>query len=451
MPCRIVELRLLPPFGIARLGSSPDPMDNYDLDISDPVGYRRIVPAPTLVIDPRTGAVSGRNPPFAVHFRDTDGLIRPVCPFFEVWARFQGSENLEPLTVTMLRDAGATPTDVRWQVHVANHKAFRRTGDPNDRVEARTEGFSDHTSRPLLGKCRNFFPGAAIPFGHARYLKPTRGFPEIRLRFTPATGKVYGPPNTPPDPNLAAVVYDPKKGKWKGFVEPSDGLGAAETTSPSDIFAGHFDRSIWVGRGYLDDECDGIVNVSLGRISAYARVAAGPPAFAPDSLPVRTVADEIEQALLGPSLDAPATGDDLTGVRDIVHRALDTVRLMNTRELNGLGNGMASMDTNYNRAPEPIFDPILTDSLAVQARHERVLLAMESGTLVWFASVLREYDQVGDLSDEGRHRMPAMMRGADSFHLALTRRQVARVRAAAELVLRRTRGGEPGGTDGKEH
>ena len=38
------------------------------------------------------------------------------------------------------------------------------------------------------------------------------------------------------------------------------------------------------------------------------------------------------------------------------------------------------------------------------------------------------YDEIGDLSDAGRRKMPAMMRGADGRHLTLTRRQVDQVR-----------------------
>ncbi|MBV9250375.1 MAG: hypothetical protein JO227_14165 [Acetobacteraceae bacterium] len=64
-----------------------------------------------------------------------------------------------------------------------------------------------------------------------------------------------------------------------------------------------------------------------------------------------------------------------------------------------------------------------------------MLLALESGSLAWFARVLRDYDKVGDLTDEGRRKMPGMMRNADGRHLALTRRQVNQVKAAAEYIL----------------
>jgi Tn3 transposase DDE domain len=72
-----------------------------------------------------------------------------------------------------------------------------------------------------------------------------------------------------------------------------------------------------------------------------------------------------------------------------------------------------------------------------RARHERVLLALESGSLAWFGRILRDYDRVGDLSDEGRRKMPGMMRNADGRHLALTRRQVAKVRKTAEYIVSR--------------
>jgi hypothetical protein len=448
MPKDIVELRILPPFAIARLGSSAEPMDNYDFEYPDPVGYRRIVAAPTLHVDPKEGTVSLENPPFAVSFRDAKGLIRPVCPFLEVWARCAGEADLVPLTRQLLTEAGLTPADVKWQVQVGNIKAYRRTGNPNDRIEAHTEEFSDHAPQTLAGTCPNFVANASIPFGSVRYLAPGDEFPEIRLRFTPATGKVYGPTGTDPDPNVDAVVYDAAKGKWPGYFDASGtGLDARKVTIPGAVYAGYADKDgNWVSRGYLDDECDGTVSVKLGKLTAYARIAAGPPSFAPDSMPVRTVGDEIEQALGGPTLDSPATDEDLDEVRDVVRRALETVRLMNTTQMNAYskqpGVGMARMDTaDVNRAPEPIFDPTLADSLAVQARHERVLLALESETLAWFASVLRDYDRAGDLSDSGRHKMPAMMRGADSRYLALTRRQVNRIRATADMVLKSIRAG----------
>jgi hypothetical protein len=448
---RIVELRILPPFAIGRLGSSPDPMDNYDLVLPDPISVRRIVAADTIVVDPATGAATLKRPPFDVRFRDAGYRIRPIAPFLEVWARREGSEELVPLTAGMLEELGLGPDAVEWRVHVGNVKAFRRTNDPNDRVEAVAGPFRDHGPHPLLGQCANFLEGKVLPLGSVQYVRPTAELPEIRLRFTPAAGLVYGPPPDPgpTDPNIADAVYDPEKGRWKGYIDPSDPkidpVGVRRATNPANVYAGVAQGNNQISYGYLDDECDGFVEVALhtaeGPLTAFARVAAGPPTFAPDSAPVRTVGDDLEQAMFGPDVDAPADPREVEEVGEIVRRALETVRLMNTAQMNGAslqrGVGMARMDAlDVNRALEPIVEPAIADSLAIRARHERVLLSLASGSLAWFARVLRAYDEVGSLSDESRRKMPALMRGADGRHLALTRRQVNKVRAAAELITR---------------
>jgi len=96
--------------------------------------------------------------------------------------------------------------------------------------------------------------------------------------------------------------------------------------------------------------------------------------------------------------------------------------------------GMAWADSSqYGRASQPIMDPNVVDNLAIVSRHEQVLLALESGSLAWFSRLLRHYNEVGDLTDEGRRKMPALMRGADGSHLALTRRMVQKIQEAADL------------------
>jgi hypothetical protein len=456
MSQKIVELRILPPFAIARLGSSTEPMDNYELVITDPIGIRQIQPAETLLVNRKTGQISAKHLPAEVRFRDQQNRIHPIAPFLEVWVRFAGNKNLVPLTTDILSKAGLKPNAVKWKVHVANIKAYRRTGDPNDRIEAKTGAFSSHTLRALNGQCNNFLKDKTIPLGSVQYIKPSEEFPEIRLRFTPAAGKVYGPPPDPgeTDPNIADAVYDPSKGKWKGYQDPidakTDPIGVRKATNPAQIYAGKSTADgNQISYGYLDDECDGIVEVELQvngtKLSAHARVAAGPPTFAPDSMPVRTVADELEQAMFGPDTDGPVTEEEIADVCKIVRHALETVRLMNTAQMNKpssqRGVGMARMDyLDVNRALEPIVAPAVADSLAIRSRHERVLLALDSGSLAWFARVLRHYDEVGDLSDDARRKMPALMRSADGRHLALSRRQVNKVRAAAEYYINASKG-----------
>ncbi len=452
----ITEIRLLPPLALARLGSSPEPLDNYELEIPDAVGPRQIVPAESLRLDADgTLTVTRSNGP--VQFRDKNHLIKPVAPFFELFARVDGSDEWTPVTEELLSRNGLSLSSVKWSAHLGNIKIQRRTCDDNDKIEAIVPSFNDHAVHHLHGKCNNFLDGESVPLGNVQFARPSAQHPGLRVRFTPAHGKVYGTKTSTPDPNVVRDVYDCTKGRWHGYAEPDSpnphDYAGRRLTNPAEIFAGYDRDNTHISYGYVDDECDGTIEARIEgaglSLSTFARVAAGPPTFAPDSKPIRTVADELEQVLHGP--DVEAGEDEIEAARDIVRRALETVRLMNTGQLNkgGVvrGVGMARMDTlDVSRQSAPIFDPAVADSLAIRARHERVLLALESGSLVWFSKVLREYDQVGDLTDEGRRKMPGMMRSADGRHLALTRRQVSKVKAAAASILRksasRTEGGE---------
>jgi hypothetical protein len=424
----ISELRILPPLSIARLGAASSPMDNYDVvvDPGDPLGYRALRPAETLEVDPTTGEITSVFVPARLAFTEKR-KARPVAPFLEVWARTDENENsLSPLTLSMLESARVGPADMRWSVHLANHKVFRRSRETADRVEAISGDFSDHARHPLIGTCDNFWPGKGIPFGHAQYIKPNAAHPEIRLRFTPAAGFVYGssrtaPTATPPtDANVRDVVYDASRGGWLGYEDRGPGV-----TQPGGIYASDPQgRSL----GYLDDGCDGIVRVALtagGKtLSTFARIGAGPPTYVPDAVPIRTIADELEQALLGPSV----TPEEATieRVEEIVRRVFETVRLMNTDAMNR--GGMAGHDEAEGRRRDPIMARSLVDDVGLVNLHQSLLVALRSGTAPWFADVLRNYDDIGDLTEHGRRKMPAMMRGADGRHLALTRRQVELVR-----------------------
>jgi hypothetical protein len=448
----ILEIRILPPLAVARLGSSAEPLENYELVVDQPLDHRSIVPAETLRVDRATGEITEAYTPREILFRDGD-RIRPVAPFLEVFAR-TAPDVLEPLTVELLRAEGLVPEDVCWTVTLGNIKAFRRTGHVHDKITA-TASFSDHARYPLEGHCRNFLVGKTLPLGIAQYIKPTKAFPEIRLRYTPAAGLVYGAsarrikadgpdgPVTERDPVLdGRIVYDERR-DWKGYFDKSE----PTDTNPGSIYAGYSDKdNNQVSWGYLDDECDGIVAAELTRngktLRAFARIGAGPPSFAPDGLPIRTVADELEQAMFGPSVDAAAVSD--ADVEDIVRRAFETVRLLNTAVLNGnpvngrlaTASMMPRQDANdYHRMFGPIMAPALVDNLSVVALHQTVLTALKSGTPAWFADVLRQPEEVGDLTDKGRRKMPAMMRGADARYLTLTRRQIDKIKKSVARGL----------------
>ncbi|MGH3925270.1 MAG: hypothetical protein ACRDTT_20820, partial [Pseudonocardiaceae bacterium] len=135
-------------------------------------------------------------------------------------------------------------------------------------------------------------------------------------------------------------------------------------------------------------------------------------------------ADELEQALLGPTVGSEEA--TLERVEEILRRAFETIRLMNTAVMNS--SGMVFHDAGRGRRQDPIMAVSLVDTVALENLHQSLLVALRSGTAPWFADVLRDYDEIGDLSDRGRRKMPAMMRGADGQHLTLTRRQIDLIR-----------------------
>jgi hypothetical protein len=433
----IQELRLLPPLAIARFGSSPEPMENYvvQIDEADVTGFRKLVPAETLVVDRASGEITGAVTPAGVNFRDANGRIKPVSPFLELWARFDNSDMLEPLTSAHLSELGLTPANVVWHVRTGNHKLHRRTGDPNDKIEADSGTFSDHAAKPLTGLCANFKDGKSVPHGTVQYLKPTESFPDIRLRFTPATGKVYG--HRAGDLNTVDNVYDSARGRWDTHNDGDPLLppGTPLSTLPIQIYA----RDQQPGPnqdlnlGYLDDSCDGIVEVDITLNNktrhAFARISVGPPDFAPDSFHPRSVADEIEQILFGPEVTEEVSVERAT---DLIRRALETMRLMNSAEWNRRYSGNA-------------FPADVANYASARSRHANVLNALQGlkaapgtperdaavGALSLIHSMLRRFEQVLDRSQLSRQLMPAMMRGSDSLDLAVTRRSRRIIEKAA--------------------
>ena len=195
----IKALRILPPFAIGRLGSADEPMDNYTIDVAiaadqaQPLGYRPLRPLPTLIVGERSGEIEDvRTPSLPLEFK-RNGRIRPVAPFLEVFAVTEGDE-LTALTTELLEANHLSVKDVSWSVHVANRKVARRTGDQNDVVSTETLVFSDHDIHTLHGVCGNFDSReASIVFGQVRFIRPNKDHPEIRLRFTPGRGLIYGP------------------------------------------------------------------------------------------------------------------------------------------------------------------------------------------------------------------------------------------------------------------
>ncbi|MBV8327588.1 hypothetical protein [Chryseobacterium sp.] len=460
---KLLELRILPPMAIGRLGSSSQPLSAYDLGLSEdsPLDFRTIIPKETFSVDPVTGQITNQFPN-QIYFKESptleskNGTIHPVAPFLEVFAITDEDEKtLVPLTNSILKKAGLDMTNISWDVEVGNIKIFRRTGNEDDKIYAKISGITTHASQELLGVCKNFKSNKTLKLGKVQFIAPSDDFPEIRFRFTPAEGKVYGSSlfrdesetkRNQKDPIINSedlVLYDETKG-WKGYRE--DSKVKPTYTNPAQIFAGYSlandDRISW---GYLDDECDGFVSVHLvgngTNLTARAHISAGPPAFAPDTLPVRVVSDELEQILLGPEVEGDV---DIDQAEEIVRRAFETIRLMNTAVMNGnsyegiqnAASTMVRQNTNdFGRLYEPIMATSIVDNLALRALHERVFGGLSTGAAAWFVDALRRPEEIGDLSSPTLRKMPALMRGADGRALTFTRRQISMVINAAAGAL----------------
>lgn len=459
---KIIELRILPPVAIGRLGSSETPLEAFELEVAEkkPLDYRTVIPQESFKIDPDSGKIIEAYTPEVITFKDQhskkpkDGHIRPVAPFLEVFAiTDKEPQILQPLTLSLLKKTGHSLEDISWHVEVGNIKIYRRTQHKNDKIEAEVN-VRDHKKYTLEGKCKNFLKGKVLPLGTVQFIRPGKKHPGIRLRYTPAAGKVYGSSlkrieeagkkavDDPVINNKDLVIYD-KKGPWFGYKESG---ANPEFTNPAQIFAGYDEGDARVSWGYLDDECDGFVSVKLKsgkkELKARAHISAGPPAFAPDTLPVRVVSDELEQILYSPEVEGEVPIEE---AEEIIRRAIETVRLMNTAVMNGnkvngrenVASTMVRQDTNdFGRLYEPIMATSIVDNLAVLSLHERVYNGISAGSAPWFAEVLRRPDHIGNLSNEERRKMPALMRGADGRALTLTHRQINTViKAAADAMF----------------
>src|SRR5271165_5056552 len=537
----IKGLRILPPFAIARLGSADEPMDNYTIELDAPanqdrpLGYRALKPLPTLIVGERSGEIEAvRIPTLPLQFKIGD-KIRPVAPFLEVFAIVENDkkeDGLVPLTVDLLDHNDLSVKDVSWTITVANRKVARRTGDKNDvvttdrevnkktgqpvgRNDVRAEDkvvqkvvVADHDIKTLHGYCNNFESAHEnfIVFGQVRFIKPNAKHSEIRLRFTPARGLIYGPMSKPgrrPSDSEASNyglplyaipanqdIYDPEKGIWAGYQdvsehpEPCDKDDAKlkdwkprrnriwddnnwsrdfdNETLPPGLFAINAPVPSWlydnvaISRGYLDDACDGFVEVRIARpgedpdqntLRATARICSGPPAMAPDSLFVRSLADDLDQVLFGPEVRKEESTEEepaeITRARaqDIVRRAFETVRFMNVAVMNGnafKGRLPLTLDSmpeeeaaDTERPLRPVMSPGTVDTSAITALHQAAYAALRGGAAPWFAPILRRPDEVADFTDHGRRKMPALMCGADNSYLALTWRQIDTIERVA--------------------
>lgn len=449
------EVWLLPPLGIARLGPSPTPCPNFQWGPNDVAprgtGKTTIVPAETLDVA-EDGTITSHLPD-TVEFRDEAG-IRPVCTFFELhgrWGRGDG-DTTGPVTATLLESAGLSLRDLRWDVEVANLKAFHMTLSPGDRVSSRVAIAGDDTGprslpgsspegveRPLVS------PDRPVPLGTVQVTRADGEFPGIRLHFTPAAGHVHAPTDLADRSAEYPIRAEHRTlnpdAAWVGFLLTDDAR-----TNPGGLFATD-DR----GRslGFVDDVCDGIVRCTVpGLPPARSRIAVGPPRYAPDRRPFVSLADGFADRVQRLEVSEPGfvEAESTTyEVRDLMERVWETVGLSNVDFQNVRARSenravAAAQGLPPEAAAGKVFPvPETIEGLPLpltehgRLQHHR-LLALEV-----FEDLLREQPEMIDrvirppgTSDQYYdRRMPALYRGSDRHPMHVTRRQYDLLRAWA--------------------
>ncbi len=332
-------LMLLPPVAIARVGSAEEPVVNFEFELEDsPAGEprrRQIVPAETIFVDRATGRVReirlAREEELTFKDLADPRKIRPVAPFFEVWVQFDVDESPRILTQD---DLDEKQLSVTWNVELANWKAFRRTQDPGDKIGARLSlhphGIGE--PQPLDGTAEeHFIPGASIPMGFFQTLLTDDDHREIRARFLPPQGRIYGPREIA-DPRIQQVLE--RSSPWVGHDDDSiPGNGPADYFPPRTIpwrtYAGEEFGGAGLSRGILDDMSDGIITVTVSgpgiEASAQARIVVGPPDYAPDRLQFRSLADDFEYFEFGPEVDEVVPDQHVV---DLIEHALDNAEVI---------------------------------------------------------------------------------------------------------------------------
>jgi hypothetical protein len=370
----IQAIFVTPGLAFARLGGSSTPLSAYAwIDTRAPRsdGETSIAPAWTLAIQP-----DGSPQPFmpdSIGFRDGD-LIRPVAPFYEIWARVGEAGSAPatwrevPLTPALLQANGLTLNGLQIKVTAQNLKAARRTGDPElgfGTFPPLTIGATDNSRVAIFGvsppsASTPMIPaGRRIPLGSVQILRSIvqpSGEPwssavnveTLRFRYTPARGLFYGPPEAAqavPQNGRPAPAVRPEN----AFLDPGAGWRGTSTNQlvqPGDTYdvinqlqSGIQNVRPGVGPslGVVDDTCEVHFEVSLQRSGALQALTAksvafvGPPDFAPDRRPFISAADELNDRDADARARNAALGNaDLERwVEDLFERIYETVSLFN--------------------------------------------------------------------------------------------------------------------------
>jgi hypothetical protein len=345
----IEQIFFLPPMAVARLGGSDTPLASFTW-VEDPsthgAGTTVIEPTTSLEVQP-DGAVRPFLP-IAIQFRDGN-LLRPVAPFFELWAKVQDRADPVRLTSALLNASLGSLAGVTYTLKAANRKAARRTGDDTCEFSAQIAVLGNDHNRHTLqasshGEPPMVFPDQPIPLGQFQAIRPVTGMvlgvelDQLRVRFTPATGQVYGAPGATTDVDPATNQRHemvPASNRILNPASPWVGYDASDQFNnpvPADTYDGA-DRDGSRSFGVVDDTCDAVIEAVVvagaTRLRASARVISAPPDFAPDRRPFVSLADDLSDR------DPPAVepqedeADALKRVADLFQRAFETASLAN--------------------------------------------------------------------------------------------------------------------------
>jgi hypothetical protein len=379
----------LPPIAVARVGGSDNPMEafEWDSDVSTHGAHQTVI-KPTVTLDVAADGSVRTYIPNVIRFRDGNQL-RPAAPFFELWLRVESGENGEKreerATPALLAQLGASLDNLQFNVTVANCKAQRRTGSPACSFIARVDvRGNDHERKPLLAISPHtadqeplVYADRPIPLGVFQVIRPAAktvmgvDLSQIRVRFTPARGEVYGPPNAivgPPSPAqpgeivaapiLPGVLHEivPERNRilnpntpWSSYIMNDKGQTDPQ---PCDSYDGA-DVGDWRSWGVVDDTCDGILTAQLvvsgQRFAATARVLSGVPDFAPDRRTFVSLAADLADRELQPVEVSEKTLEDTTEeIADLFARIFETGGLMNLDAMR-----YKAIQININDPPPP--------------------------------------------------------------------------------------------------
>ena len=486
----IGALWLQPPLAFARLGNPDKPLEAFHWgpndEIPDGTGKTTILASRTLILQDDDTVRS--EVPKKIVFGTEDGM-KAVCPFFELhgcWRDAAGERHEGPITKDVLNAAGWDTQDLVWDVKVANLKPFSMCQDPTTRIDAQLEiRGDDFQPKELRGISPAGLPnvlvpeGKHIPLGKARLIKPSDQEPELRLRFYPPRGEIYGPTNLRSRVGKTFTFDDEvlllnKHSIWCRFKpSPVDLRGLPGNQYAQDVNG--------LSLGMVDDTSDGIITCRIRgtQLSAAARIVVAPPHLAPDRRHFVSIADGLKdrterqdvysesyyskeqftkrfhQSSDGKIWIEQVSNHEMAQVElhDLMERVLETMWLIN---LDAYNHRVALIDNPlnailgrqaYNPKPFGVFETTPTDAdplpLVDNARKKHRRLSAFQILETHLRQRPGDLDQLVRLPLDPNllydKRMPALMHGSYAEPLSLTRRQfdllaalVARLRAKTE-------------------